>query len=302
MHYVPWVTNEECWVIDVMKFYYDIHGHPSPDFRTFDPVIHYFMPQSEECIRSKGVFSSYFMGRGMREFIANQPPTWHLVEFPDAKPLADADQPDKRDQAIREAFTDDKDKFGEYLVLQITEGGAYVLELGSMKTIPLLDCSSKSFATALEYNKIKRGDILRGIEPIYVPDLLACDRYCFPNDALVKATMDRGTVHQLIVDHELGTSPVQKMLRLKYGTKWTAVKSAINVSLTTFSTSLVLAPKPSPPKANHCSSSSTGPTTPLPLSSTRARYTPSTPYGLKTITKRQLLALCTTSKTASLVC
>ena len=226
MHYVPWITNEECWVIDVMKFYYDIHGHPSPDFRTFDPVIHYFMPQSEECVRNKGIFSSCFMGRGMREFIANQPPTWHLVEFPNAKPLADADRPDKRDQAIREAFTDDKDKFGEYLVLQITEGGAYVLELGSMKTIPLLDCSSKSFATALEYNKIRRGDILRGIEPIYVPDLLAYDRYCYPNDALVKANMDHGTVHQLIVDHESGTSPIQKMLRLKYGTKWTAVKSA----------------------------------------------------------------------------
>ena len=95
-----------------------------------------------------------------------------------------------------------------------------------MKTIPLLDCSSKSFATSLEYNKIQRGDILRGIEPVYVPDLMACDRYCYPNDALVKATLDHGTVHQLIVDHELGTSPIQKMLRLKYGAKWTATKSA----------------------------------------------------------------------------
>ena len=82
------------------------------------------------------------------------------------------------------SFESDDRKCGEYLVLQITEGGAYVLELASFEVIPLLDCSSKHFSSSLEYNGIKRGDILRGIEPIYVPDHLACQRYCFPNDPL----------------------------------------------------------------------------------------------------------------------
>ena len=76
------------------------------------------------------------MGRGMREFIANQPPTWHLIEFPNAEPLTSPDLTDARAQAIRDAYEEDKDRFGEYLVLQVTEGGAYVLALGSMKTIP----------------------------------------------------------------------------------------------------------------------------------------------------------------------
>ena len=29
MHYAPWITAEECWVVDMMKFYYDVYGHPS---------------------------------------------------------------------------------------------------------------------------------------------------------------------------------------------------------------------------------------------------------------------------------
>ena len=37
MHYVPWITAEECWVVDIFKFYYDVYGHLSPDFRCFNP-------------------------------------------------------------------------------------------------------------------------------------------------------------------------------------------------------------------------------------------------------------------------
>ena len=95
-----------------------------------------------------------------------------------------------------------------------------------MEVVPLLDCSSKSFVTSLVYNKINRGDILRGVEPIYVPDHLAYQRYCFPNDPLVKGSLDPGEAYKIITDHVLGTSPVQKMLRLKYGNRWKKTKAA----------------------------------------------------------------------------
>ena len=61
-------------------------------------------------------------------------------------------------EAIRDAFEDDEHKFGEYLVLQITEGGAYVLELATLEVLPLLDCSSKSFHRALNTTR-SRGAI-----------------------------------------------------------------------------------------------------------------------------------------------
>ena len=166
------------------------------------------------------------MGSGMREFIAHQPPTWHRLKFHDAEPLADAGIAGDIAEAVRQTFELDEHKFGEYLVLQITEGGAYVLELASLEVVPLLDCSSKHFSSSLECNKIQRGDILRGVEPIYIPDHRACQRYCFPNDPLVKGSLDTGDAYQLITDHVLGTSPLQKMLRLKYGNKWKKTKSA----------------------------------------------------------------------------
>ena len=209
-----------------MKFYYDVYGHPSPDFRCFDPVVHYFMPDTEDIAKNRGVFSCCFMGRGMREFIAHQPPTWHQLKFHDAEPLADAGVPGDPTHAIQIAFEEDEHKFGEYLVLQITEGGAYVLEMATLEVVPLLDCSSKTFSASLDYNKIRRGDILRGVEPIYVPDHLACQRYYFPNDPLVKGSLDPGDAHKLITDHVMGTSPVQKILRLKYGNKWKKSKAA----------------------------------------------------------------------------
>ena len=52
MHYVPWITAEECWVVDIMKFYYDVYGHPSPDFRCFDPTMHYFMRDVEDIAKN----------------------------------------------------------------------------------------------------------------------------------------------------------------------------------------------------------------------------------------------------------
>ena len=156
----------------------------------------------------------------MREFIAHQPPTWHQVKFHDAETLADAGVAGDPTAAIRDAYENDEEKFGEYLVLQIAEGGAYVLELATLEVVPMLDCSSKHFSTSLEYNKISKGDILRGIEPVYVPDHLACERYYFPNDPLVKGSLDPGMASKLITDHVQGTSPVQKWLRLKYGNKW----------------------------------------------------------------------------------
>ena len=75
------------------------------------------------------------------------------------------------------------------------------LELASLEVVPLLDCSSKHFSSSLEYNKIQKGDILRGVEPIYVPDHLACQRYCYPNDPLVKGSLDPGDAYRLITDH-----------------------------------------------------------------------------------------------------
>ena len=105
-----------------------------------------------------------------------------------------------------------------YLVLQIAEGGAYVLELATCDVLPLLDCSSKHFSSSLEYNKIKRGDILRGVEPIYVPDHLACPRYCFPNDSLVKGSLGSDGAYHIITDHVQGTAPVQKMSDLNTAT------------------------------------------------------------------------------------
>ena len=113
MHYVPWITAEECWVLDVMKFYYDTYGHPSPDFRCFNPTVHYFMRDVEDVAKNRGVFSCCFMGRGMREFIAHQPPTWHQVKFHDAEPLADAGVAGDPTAAIRDAYENDEEKFGE---------------------------------------------------------------------------------------------------------------------------------------------------------------------------------------------
>ena len=121
------------------------------------------MPDTEDIAKNRGVFSCCFMGRGMREFIAHQPPTWHQLKFHDADPLADAGIAGDLAEAVRETFESDEHKFGEYLVLQITEGGAYVLELASLEVVPLLDCSSKHFSSSLEYNKIQKDDILRGI-------------------------------------------------------------------------------------------------------------------------------------------
>ena len=157
------------------------------------------------------------MGRGMRDFIAHQPPTWHLLKFHDSEQMADAGIVGDIAEAVRHSYESDERRFGEYLVLQITEGGAYVLELASFEVVPLLDCSCEHFSSSLEYNKIKRGDILRGVEPIYVPDHLACPRYCFPNDSLVKGSLGSDGAYHIITDHVEGTAPVQKMLRLKYG-------------------------------------------------------------------------------------
>ena len=70
------------------------------------------------------------------------------------------------EEAVRTTFESDNRKFGEYLVLQIAEGGAYVLELATCEVLPLLDCSSYHFSSSLEHNNIKRGDFLRGVEPI----------------------------------------------------------------------------------------------------------------------------------------
>ena len=86
MNYGPWITAEECWVVDILKFYYDVYGHPSPDFRCFNPTIHYFMRDVEDIMKKRGVFSCCFMGRGMIDFIAHQPPTWHMLKFHDSEP------------------------------------------------------------------------------------------------------------------------------------------------------------------------------------------------------------------------
>ena len=65
-------------------------------------------------------------------------------------------------------------------MLQVVQGGAYVLELGTADVLPLLDCSAKNFSASLEYKKIRKGDILRGVEPVYVPDLLSFDLLPLP--------------------------------------------------------------------------------------------------------------------------
>ena len=48
MHYVPWITAVDCWVVDIFKFYYDVYDHPSPDFKCFNPAIHYSVPNDED--------------------------------------------------------------------------------------------------------------------------------------------------------------------------------------------------------------------------------------------------------------
>ena len=110
MHYVPWITAEECWVVDIMKFYYDVYGHPSPDFRCFDPTIHYFMRDVEDVMKKRGVFSCCFTGRGMRDFIAHQPPTWHMLKFHDSEPMADAGITGDIAEAMRNSYESDDRK------------------------------------------------------------------------------------------------------------------------------------------------------------------------------------------------
>ncbi len=89
----------------------------------------------------------------MRDFIAHQPPSWHMLKFHDSEPMAESGISGDVGEAVRSTFESDDRKFGEYLVLQIAEGGAYVLELATCDVLPLLDCSSKHFSSSLEYNK-----------------------------------------------------------------------------------------------------------------------------------------------------
>ena len=222
---------KECWVLDVLHFYYVHIGHPSPAFRCFDPSIHNLIRRDEDTMH-RGMFSCYFMGKGMRDYIVNSPPTWHLLKFHDAEPVAGSGSGGQGEgnlamAAVEDSFEGDARRTSEYLILQIVQGGAYAMDLGTAEVYPLIDCSSIEFSTTLVYNGIKKGDIVRGVEPVYVPDLIAFRPYLYPADTLIRESIsDPDSVFHLITDHVRRTSPVQKFIRLRYGNQWKAIKKA----------------------------------------------------------------------------
>ena len=73
-----------------------------------------------------------------------------MLKFHNSEPMADVGITGDIAEAVRNSYESDDRKCSEYLVLQITEGGAYVLELANFEVIPLLDCSSKHFSSSLE--------------------------------------------------------------------------------------------------------------------------------------------------------
>ena len=80
MHFAPWLTAKECWAIDVSHAYFMYAGHPSPDFRFFDPSILSLIPNDEDA-RNRCIFTCYMMGKGMRDYVANQLRTWTFCNF-----------------------------------------------------------------------------------------------------------------------------------------------------------------------------------------------------------------------------